>query len=63
MKITIGASNSGEGYELTISDDESRYSGDVELRLQKVGEDYFETWRVDVKELYDVVNLFDNRRS
>ena len=63
MKITIDASNGGEDYLLTISDDDLRYDGDVELKIQKAGENYYETWLVDVKELYDIVNLFDNRRA
>lgn len=63
MKVTIDARNGSEDYLLTVSDDDTRYSGDVELKIQKAGEDYYETWRVDVKELYEVVNLFDNRRS
>ena len=63
MKITIDASNGGEDYLPTISDDDLRYGGDVELKIQKAGENYYETWLVDVKELYDIVNLFDNRRA
>lgn len=63
MKITIDARNDNEDYLLTVSDDGTRYSGDVELKIQQTGEDYYETWRVDIKELYEVVNLFDNRKS
>ena len=63
MNITIDARNDNEDYLLTVSDDRIRYSGDVELKIQQTGEDYYETWRVDIKELYEVVNLFDNRKS
>ena len=63
MKITIDARNDNEDYLLTVSDDGTRYSGDVELKIQQTGEDYYETWRVDIKELYEVVNLFYNRKS
>ena len=63
MKITIDARNDNEDYLLTVSDDGTRYSGDVELKIQQTGEDYYETWRVDIKELYEVVNLFYNRES
>ena len=63
MKITIDARNDNENYLLTVSDDGTRCSGDVELKIQQTGEDYYETWRVDIKELYEVVNLFDNRKS
>lgn len=63
MKITIDARNDNEDYLLTVSDDGIRYSGDVELKIQQTGEDYYETWRVDIKELYEVVNLFYNRKS
>ena len=62
MKITIDARNDNEDYLLTVSDDGTRYSGDVELKIQQTGEDYYETWRVDIKELYEVVNLFDSRK-
>lgn len=63
MKITIDASRGSEDYLLTISDDDLRYSGDVEIKIQKAGEDYYETWLVDVKELHDIVNFFDNRTT
>ena len=63
MKITIDARNDNEDYLLTVSDDGTRYSGDVELKIQQTGEDYYETWRVDIKELYEVVNLFDKWKS
>ena len=63
MKITIDARNDNEDYLLTVSDDGTRYSGEVELKIQQTGEDYYETWRVDIKELYEVVNLFYNRES
>lgn len=62
MKITIDARNDNEDYLLTVSDDETRYSGEVELKIQQTGEDYYETWLVDIKELYEVVNLFDSRK-
>ena len=63
MKITIDAINDNEDYLLTVSDDGTRYSDDVELKIQQTGEDYYETWLVDIKELYEVVNLFYNRKS
>ena len=63
MKITIDAINDNEDYLLTVSDDGTRDSGDVELKIQQTGEDYYETWLVDIKELYEVVNLFYNRKS
>ena len=63
MKITIDARNDNEDYLLTVSDDGTRYSGEVELKIQQTGEDYYETWLVDIKELYEVVNLFYNRES
>ena len=62
MRATIDAENDDYKYELTLTDDGLDNPNFVEMMIRQKGEDYHEIWTVSVKDLYDLVNLFDNRR-
>ena len=62
MRATIEAENDDFKYEITLTDDNMDNPNFVDMIIQQKGEDYYETWIVSVKDLYDLVNLFDNRR-
>jgi hypothetical protein len=62
MRATIEAENDDYTYEITLTDDGLDNPNFVEMLIKQKGEDYFESWVVPVKDLYDLVNLFDNRR-
>lgn len=63
MRATISAENDIYTYEITLSDEDVDDSEFVELIIRRKNEDYFETWLVAIKDLHDLVKLFNNRRE
>lgn len=62
MRAIIQAENDNCEYDITLSDDNMDNPNFIEMTIQQKGEEYFESWIVPVKDLYDLANMFDNRR-
>lgn len=63
MRATISADNDDYEYDFMLTDNGLDNANFVEIVIKQKGEDYYETWIVSVKELYDIVSLFEKRRE
>lgn len=63
MRATISADNDDYEYDFMLTDNGLDNANFVEIVIKQKGEDYYETWVVSVKELYDIVSLFEKRRE
>lgn len=61
MKATIKAENDEYDYEITLTNEFLENDNFVDLMIRQDGEDYYEIWTVNVRELYDLVSVFNNR--
>jgi hypothetical protein len=63
MKAIIEADSSEHEYEVTFTDDHLDNLNFIDMIIKQKNEDYYESWTISIKDLYDAVALFESRRK